>query len=189
MGSDRINTMKPRKPQEYVVGEPAIFTSVVAGPEFAAESEELKKFKLTEDEPFRYEVLRARKRWKELDERDKARYGDGYEERLRIRAAIESDVLEQIKPMAENARARGFCFFRCTEDSDRLQLQFADGEGAYFQRSVSLNRFAAKHRIPSWHECSRISSAMEHYVEDLYGMRSLDHGMMSRRVPANMPTS
>src|ERR1022692_650506 len=139
--------MKRRKPQNYVVGEPAVFSSVVAGPEFDAECRELEKFKLTAEEPFMYEVLRARKISKELDERDKSRYGDGYEERLRIRAAIRSAVCEWIKPMAEYARARGFVFFRCNRDSNRLQLRFADGKGAYFQRSVSLNRFADKYGI------------------------------------------
>lgn len=188
--SDRIDTMKRRRPQNYVIGEPAVFSPVVAGPEFEAECQELQKFKLSEDEPFMYQVLRLRKRRREIDERDQELYGDGYQERLRIRDAIGSDVFEWIKPMAENARARGFSFFRCNTDRSRLQLQFADGKGAYFQRSVSLKRFADKYGISlDWNECPDISSATESCVLGLNGMRSLDHGMTSKRVPANIPTS
>ncbi len=184
--------MKRRKPKDYVVGEPAVFFSIEAGPEFAAECEELERFKLTENEPFNYDVLRRRKYRRELDDREKARYGDAYEEWLRIRAAFKSDVWAWIKPMAEDASARGFRYFRCNQDTNRfqLQLQFADGKGSYFQRSVSLNRFADKYALSlNWDECLRIRSAVESYIRELVGMGMLDHGMTARRVPANMPPS
>jgi hypothetical protein len=61
--------LKPKSCPDYVCGEPAVFHPIVASPEAEAEFEELNKFKLTKDEPFDYEKLRARKRRKEGEER------------------------------------------------------------------------------------------------------------------------
>jgi hypothetical protein len=100
-GGAKIDTMNRKKPQDYVVGEPAVFPPVVGGPEFEAECQELEEFKVTADEPFMYDVLRLRKMRKEGEGSDQKHYGDRYPEILRIRAAIQSDVFEWIKPMAQ----------------------------------------------------------------------------------------
>jgi len=185
---DKISGMGRKKREDYVCGEPVVFSSVVAGPELEREWQELQKFKISEDEEVSYEVLRLRKASKERDDKDKARYGEeGFKARQETKRAIGRDLVERIRPVAEAAKLRGFVYFQCRPGPhyDGLELQFADGKGTYFRRSIRLNRFADKHRISlDWQECFDIASALEHAVKDIFEMGYLDHGMTAKRVRA-----
>lgn len=79
-----------------------------------------------------------------------ARRGDNVSMASRQKAVqtIVSELCERIRPIANDALARGFVFFDCRldlgPDSVPIVLRFADGNGAYYQRSFGLRQFGIR---------------------------------------------
>jgi hypothetical protein len=155
-----LGMAKRKVPPDYVCPEPATFSPIVMSDEAAREWEEKER----------------RKRQYEASPE--------YQLRLRQNSTLAADLMIQMRPFIEQARRRNFLYFRSLVDygkRDTLKLQFADGKGSYYVRSVSVAKLAEKHGIdPDMHLIDgRIYHAM---LDDGFG--GLDHGMQVTRVRA-----
>jgi len=116
----------------------------------------------------------------------------GEEEYTRIlgaRAAAIQALCNRADPLVIEARTRGFVYFRTMRDlgsrPDAIRLQFADGKGSFYERSLGIERIASKVGLPrAWYR--ELEPALHSYVRSLDGIRMLASGMQIKRVRANL---
>jgi hypothetical protein len=119
------------------------------------------------------------------------RYGEeGYSEREKVKDAVISDVIQRANPLIDEARRRGFVFVRCDTNRDAMSLpvtmQFADGKGQFYERSLPIAKDAAKHGLRvTLSDAVDVRVAVESYVRGLDGFKGIESGMKRRRVRAN----
>jgi hypothetical protein len=148
--------------------EPAVFISIVASDKTIAEMEERERL-----------------------ERER-RASPQYQREHKRNADIAIELLAYIGPFIEEARQRGFHYFRSLVDyrTCGIQLQFADGKGKYYLRAVSLGRLCRRHGTsPDYRVASQVSDHVYIHLLHEEGFGMLDHGMMRERVKARGPWS
>jgi hypothetical protein len=103
--------------------------------------------------------------------------------------AVLNELKERLDLYAEDAKKRGFVYFRADLHANdvSVRLQFADGKGRFYERSVGLRLLVKKHFgnafVPVY---SDIANLVNFYIRDLPGMGILDHSMLAQRVPAKV---
>jgi hypothetical protein len=111
------------------------------------------------------------------------------------RDAAKADAIKELQglvlPLVEEARQRGFVFFDCYLKTSLptmpVRLQFADGTGSYYEKSLGIHKVAQKHGFsPTLGDATDINATVRSYVRHLDGIRMLDRGMRRRRVSANI---
>jgi len=140
-----------------------------------------------ENEP--WQVTEARKRREERKHEEIARYGEeGYARRQEAKQAVLNELKGRLDLFAEGAKKRGFVYFRALLDLHRnisIRLQFADGKGKFYERSVGLERLVTKHLGHALlMDFSDIEGLVHSYVRHIPGIGMLDHGMQVERVRA-----
>jgi hypothetical protein len=103
---------------------------------------------------------------------------------------VVSDVIERVNPLVDEARRRGFMFVRCDTNRNAMSLpvivQFADGKGQYYERSLAIAKDAAKHGLRvTLSDAVDVRVAVESYVRSLDGFNGIESRMKRRRVRAN----
>jgi hypothetical protein len=130
--------------------------------------------------------LRANKLAQEAE--DLARYGEEeLERRKQAKRAIADERCQRINPIVDDARRRGFGYFRSLLDlrKDGIRLQFADGKGTFYERMIGYSKLSNKHNIHLLlHDRSDIENSVHSYVRGMDGIGMLDHGMTATRVRA-----
>jgi len=118
-------------------------------------------------------------------------YGEeGYAQREKVKDAVISDVIERVNPLVDEARRRGFTFIRCDTNRNAMSMpvtiQFADGKGQFYERSLPIAKDAAKHGLSvSLSDAVDVRVAVENYLSRLDGFKGIESGMKRRRVRAN----
>ena len=117
-------------------------------------------------------------------------YGEeGYAEREKIKDAVIGEVIELAKPLVDEARNRGFMFVRCDTNRSARSLpvivQFADGKGQYYERSLAIAKVAGKHELSvTLSDAVDLRVAVENYVRSLDGFKGIESRMKRIRVRA-----
>lgn len=146
---------------------------------------------MAEESPLpEWRIRESRERHEERRRQELASYGEEeYARRSRAKDAVIGVLCERVKSIALDAKKRGFSFFACELNLGTrnmpIRLEFADGEGAYFEKSLGLMREALKQGLkPTLPEASDINAAVHNYVRSIDGIRMLRPGMTRHRVRA-----
>jgi DNA-binding FadR family transcriptional regulator len=136
-----------------------------------------------------WQVTEARKRHEERKHEEIARLGEeGYARRQEAKQAVFNELKTRLDLLAEDAKKRDFVYFRTLLDLHKntsIRLQFGNGKGKFYERSVGLERLVTKHlRNALLTEYSDIEALVHSYVRNLPGIAMLDHGMQVERVRA-----
>ena len=111
-------------------------------------------------------------------------------------AAVLSQLSEELcaraVAFASDAYLVGFPFFACDIKSNLrgapIRLQFADGTGDFFERTLRLRMVSIKKGLwLSPEQKIGIMDAVRSRVLNLNGVQSIVHGMKRRRIPAKVP--
>ena len=109
------------------------------------------------------------------------------------RQAAKQATLQELQrivmPSVEEARHRGHVFFDCllkiSVRSMPIKLQFADGQGAYYEKTLGSQKLALKHGFsPTLGDAVDFNAGLRVYIRGLEGIKMLDRGMKGRRVPS-----
>ena len=118
-------------------------------------------------------------------------YGEeGYTQREAVKDVVIAQVIEHAGPLVDEARRRGFTFVRCDTNRDALSLpvliQFADGKGQYYQRSLAIAKVAATHGLNvTLSDAVDVRVAVENHLRGLEGFKGIESNMKKKRVPAS----
>jgi hypothetical protein len=146
-----------------------------------------------EDDVPQWRVRETRERYEKRRQMEMKEYGeDEYARRVKATAAVIDTVCGWVKPLVSEARERGFVYFRCglkLMPNLAVGLEFADGKGQFYERSIGLERLMRKHLsgpVATLPEYTDVSNAVHRYVRGLEGIKMLNHGMKAKRVRANI---
>jgi hypothetical protein len=145
---------------------------------------------MAEESAFQQRARELRQQRDEIEERDRAHYGEEeYQRRYTAKVATVRTLYERVNPLVEEARKRRFVYFRCSLDTGpdmSIRLQFADGRGTFYERSLSIGKVARVHGLRvSLIDAVEINGSVHNYVRGLEGIKMLSRGMTARRVRAN----
>jgi hypothetical protein len=119
---------------------------------------------------------------RELPERVDSKAVSGRHSQARL-----NQLRERLDLLAEEAKKRGFVYFRVDRRSNgvSIRMQFADGKGKFYERSVGLERLVKEQfGSPFLPVYSDIEDLVRSYVRNLSGIGAADHGMLDERVRA-----
>lgn len=125
-----------------------------------------------------------------LEQMDRKRYGEEeFQRRHMAKLATAQTLHERVQPLVEEARKRRFAYFNCELGSSSqwsIRLQFADRDGAFYERSLSINKVAVTLGLkPTMIDALEINGSVLAYVRGLDGIKMLGRGMKAKRVRAN----
>jgi len=134
-----------------------------------------------------WRVREARQRWEEWRQFELAHYGEEeFARRIEGKKAVPGVLCQRVTPLAEEALRRGFPYFGCELDIGKARaivLQFADGEGAYYQRSIRIERLMKERlNIPQLPDYYDIKAAVYLHMRKLEGIRMMGRHMRARKV-------
>ena len=103
--------------------------------------------------------------------------------------AITQVLCDSAKTMALEAQNRGFLYFACQLDLSRpsmpIRMQFADGNGVFFERSSGIKQVAATRGIRlDMNDSVGLKIAVQSRVLNMPGIASIRSGMTQRRISA-----
>ena len=139
-----------------------------------------------------WQITEARKRHETRRREEIAKLGEeNYRRRQAAKRAVFEELRERLDTLANNAKARGFVYFRARLNLGgpaeiTLRLQFADGNGKFYEHSIGLERLIQKHLGTAvLMEYSDIENLVHLYIRNLPGIEMLRRGMQSERVRAS----
>jgi hypothetical protein len=140
-----------------------------------------------EDEAPEWCMREMKERYEKRRQDEIKEYGEEeYARRIKAKEAVAKAVNERAAPMVDEARACGFMYFRCglnTGTSIAIVLQFADGKGKYYERSIGLEKLMRKHLVhPSLPEYCDVSEALHREIRSMDGIEMLWYGMKRKKV-------
>ena len=142
---------------------------------------------MAQESAFEQRARELRNQRDEIEKQDRSRLGEEeYQRRRGARRATIKTLCQRVMPMVEEARKRRFVYFRCSLDTGpgmSIRLQFADGKGAFYERSLSIDKVARDHGLETrLTDAVEINGSLHVYVRGLKGIEMLGPGMTAKRV-------